>query len=118
MTARTGSTALREHIARSGVLGNPLGCFNPRAFLRRQRERSGAETIAEILAIARQRAATANGCFGITTNFRDFYPFIASGLYKALFAETRFVHLSRRDLLAQAISLHIAKTSGVFHSPP
>lgn len=115
MTARTGSTALREHIARSGVLGNPRECFNPRGFIRRHLERSGAETIADILAIARRRTATDNGCFGVTTNFWSFFPFLASGLYQVLFAETRFVHLSRRDLLAQAISLHIAKTSGVFH---
>jgi trehalose 2-sulfotransferase len=126
-TERSGSTLLCELLAGTGVAGRPEEYFE---FLgatgraRQPREYFPADADASILALlpplepprpavpqerrladARERGTTPNGVFGAKMMWSYLPDFLAHGEPEAQLGPLRWVHVERRDTLAQAISL-------------
>jgi trehalose 2-sulfotransferase len=115
MLPRTGSTALCSLLEQTATLGYPDEYFNPRGPLQHWAERLGARVLEEYVDVIRRERATENGVFGLKTTYDDFEPFLRGGCASAFLGEMRFVYLTRRDLVAQAVSVEVARQTGVWH---
>ncbi len=137
-TPRSGSTLLCDLLAATNVAGAPDSFFmravDPvwaRAWdLPERGDLSGAAYAAAYLAAATRAGTAETGVFGLRVMRENLdglvgmidavYPGLASDLARlqAAFGEVLFVHLSRLDKLAQAVSLIKAEQSGLWHIGP
>src|SRR3954452_2734037 len=126
-TERSGSTLLCELLAGTGVAGRPEEYFEflsgsgrvrqPREYFEEADDPSILELLAplrpplpptpwdERLADARERGTTPNGVFGAKMMWAYLEDFLAHGEPEAQLGPLRWIHVERRDTLAQAISL-------------
>lgn len=126
-TPRSGSSVLGDALAHTGVAGHPTEYFN-RRFWPDLFKRFGAETPTELLEVVTKRTGTPNGVFGVKMMLdRDAEP-IFDALRERLsapqlsdteavrrtFSDLKFVYLTRRDKVAQAVSFCRAQQSGVW----
>lgn len=105
--ARSGSSLLSRALFSTGRLGDPREHFHDRAYVRALRRRNG---LGEVL----DCATTPNGVFGLKVFAPHFD--VSRGLDWATLPGLRFVHLTRTDLLGQAISLARARQTSKFKS--
>jgi trehalose 2-sulfotransferase len=126
-TERSGSTLLCELLARTGVAGRPekyFECLSATGRARQPREYFPADADPGILELlppllpprpavpwerrlagARERGTTPNGVLGAKVMWAYLPDFLAHGEPEAQLGPLRWVHVERRDTLAQAISL-------------
>ena len=126
-TERSGSTLLCELLAATGVAGRPEEYFEflaatgrvrqPREYFPADADPSILELLAPLdpplepvpharrLADALERGTTANGVFGAKMMWAYLRDFLAHGEPEQQLGPLRWVHVERRDTLAQAISL-------------
>jgi trehalose 2-sulfotransferase len=126
-TERSGSTLLCELLAATGVAGRPEEYFESLSATgraRQPREYFPADADPEILALlaplqaplpavrwearladARRRGTTPNGVFGAKMMWAYLPDFLAHGNPEQQLGPLRWLHVERRDTLAQAISL-------------
>ena len=126
-TERSGSTLLCELLTGTGVAGRPEEYFeflNASGRVRQPREYFAEADDADILellpplepplpavpwperlAAARERGTTPNGVFGAKMMWAYLGDFLAHGEPEEQLGPLRWVHVERRDTLAQAISL-------------
>jgi len=124
-TPRSGSSALGDALARTGVAGRPTEYFNHR-FQPQLFGRFGVATVADLLEAVVRGTATPNGVFGVKVMLDDdMRPFFAglrevygarsdAELVRAAFPDLRFVYLTRRDKVRQAVSFVRAQRTGVW----
>jgi len=111
MTPRTGSTHLCAALAQAGRLGEPGECFSPRGGIQSV-TRGAAMGFAGYIATL---AASPGDAFLFKTCWYDFAP-LAAG-FRQLFPRLTILYLDRQDIIAQAISFHLAKATGRWHTP-
>ncbi|MEO0999464.1 MAG: Stf0 family sulfotransferase, partial [Pseudomonadota bacterium] len=131
---RSGSTLLCELLKATGVAGRPGSHFHEPS-LARWAEVYGIDPAAfpdetamlrAIFAAARRRGTCAAGLFGLRMQRGSFGYFLAQArrihpagrdaeVIGAAFGPTRFLHLSRADKLAQAVSRVMAEQTGLWH---
>ena len=118
MTYRTGSTLLKDWLAGTGVLGKPEEYLNTRPgnLLDQWAAAFRAEDIESYVRRVAIHHATPNGVFGIKVEFMQYLPVIRSGVLDDVGPEPRFIYLTRKDLLAQAVSLARARATGRWNS--
>jgi trehalose 2-sulfotransferase len=126
-TERSGSTLLCELLAATGVAGRPEEYFEflsatgrarqPREYFPEDTDPSILGLLAPLdpplspvphrlrLADARERGTTPNGVFGAKMMWAYLPDFLAHGEPEEQLGPLRWVHVERRDTLAQAISL-------------
>ena len=126
-TERSGSTLLCELLAATGVAGRPEEYFEflsatgrarqPREYFPEDADPSILELLAPLdaplapvphrlrLADALERGTTSNGVFGAKMMWAYLPDFLAHGEPEEQLGPLRWVHVERRDTLAQAISL-------------
>ena len=126
-TERSGSTLLCELLAATGVAGRPEEYFEflsttgrarqPREYFPEAADPSILELLAPLdaplapvphrlrLADALERGTTPNGVFGAKMMWAYLPDFLAHGEPEEQLGPLRWVHVERRDTLAQAISL-------------
>jgi len=126
-TERSGSTLLCELLAGTGVAGRPEEYFEflsatgrvrqPREYFPADADPAILELLAPLapplpnvpwerrLADARERGTTPNGVFGAKMMWAYLPDFLAHGEPEEQLGPLRWVHVERRDTLAQAISL-------------
>ena len=124
-TPRSGSSALGDALERTGVAGRPTEYFN-RRFQPELFERFGVGTHRAFLEAVTRQTATPNGVFGVKVMLdRDTEPFFEelrdvhgslsdAELVRAAFPDLRFVWLTRRDKVRQAVSFVQAQQTGVW----
>lgn len=127
---RSGSSALGDALARTGVTGRPTEYFNHR-FWPELLERFNVDPtenafVTTYLRALAKETATPNGVFGVKVMLdRDVRPFFEglrevhgslsdAQLLRATFADLRFVYLTRRDKVRQAVSFMRAQQTGVW----
>lgn len=115
MLPRTGSTALCSLLERTECLGKPDEYLNPRGPLQHWARALDVRDPVGYLDLVRRERSTDNGVFGLKTTYHDFLPLLRSRTVARLLGDVRFVYLTRRDLLEQAISEYIAEQSGIWH---
>lgn len=108
-TPRTASTMLALGLAAAGV-GMPSEYLNPltRGPLSRRWETSRLD---DYLTMAR-RHRTVGGAFVVKTHFNHFEPLWRNGRLDQLLDGAAWVSLSRVDRIKQAVSLHLARSTG------
>jgi len=125
-TPRSGSYLLCEALTASGLAGFPGEHFSP-SQMDRLAKRWGVSRPADYLEMLFRHLTTANGVFGAKVTWRHFGAFVAKArdigpcrdLPPAALASTqlpnlRYVWLTRRDKLRQAISFSKALQTGVW----
>lgn len=134
-TPRSGSTLLCRALAATGVAGRPDSHFHASS-LRRWLEVHGLEgrafaserdALRALFEAVRARGSGPSGVFGLRMQRRSFPHWMRRldalhpgrptdvARIEAAFGPTSFVHLSRADKLAQAVSLLRAEQSGLWH---
>ncbi len=94
---RSGTTFLREAIASTGMLGHPYEWFHPRF----QEQLGKGEDLLDMMLA---RTASANGVYGL--KIFSVHALVAERLrWATRLPNLSFVHITREDLLDQAISL-------------
>jgi trehalose 2-sulfotransferase len=129
-TPRSGSTLLCYLLRSSGVAGQPESWFRSQdraewAADWRITAADGRYDWPAYLAAAITAATTANGTLGLrlmwnmlcelTAELGPAPPASQAALLAQTFGPLRYIHLTRRDLVAQAISRHKAEVSGTWH---
>ncbi len=132
---RSGSTLLCGQLAATGRAGNPDSYLHRQSLdewlsdhdLTREAYASDREAAAAVLAAAQKKGEAGTGIFGLRMQRPSFAFFMeqAAALFpgvptdadriRAAFGETLYIHLSRRDKLAQAISMVKAEQTGLWH---
>jgi LPS sulfotransferase NodH len=102
-------------MGKTGLLGEPMEFFNPRSSLYNHISKSKAKNVVDYMNYLKSTFSTGRDLFGFKTNFFDFHPFIQSGVYKKIFRGTKFIFLTRENVIAQAISLYLASKKDVWH---
>lgn len=110
-TARSGSSWLGHLLSMTELLGRPreyLGHWG--------QKRPDLETVAAALRRMRAEGTTPNDVTSVKVFPKHLATVARVTSFSAWYPEARYVHIVRRDLLAQAISLHKARSSGRFYT--
>jgi LPS sulfotransferase NodH len=116
-TERSGSTMLCSLLEQTNLLGMPTEYVNPRGPMQLYLKTCPATTLEGYFDLLRRIKTTPNGVFGMKSCFLDFKPLIQMGVVGKLLNPVRFIYLTRRDIILQAISGYLARQSGVWHIP-
>jgi LPS sulfotransferase NodH len=100
---RSGSSLLCELLFSTGRAGAPGEFFDP-AMMKRFRERWGTESFEDYLGALRARKTGPNGVLGFKAHVFQLETAFPDHLLEQAFPGLRYVHISRRDRLRQAIS--------------
>lgn len=137
-TARTGSTLLCKLLSATGVAGKPESYFHQPSTNAWQKsldmpfdDRAGkTDILRKILTSVQEKGQGGTDIFGLRLMRKSFdflmtqldtlYPGLPSDYdrFNAAFGQTLFIHLTREDKLAQAISLVTAHQTGLWHKAP
>jgi LPS sulfotransferase NodH len=130
---RSGSTHLTSLLQNTGLAGNPADFFNAgyrelpvereQVFERTgahsiasAAEQYGCRSVADYLNIVSGFTRTANGVFGLKMDLSHATILIRRNLFWSPNWNWKYIYLTRRDLLMQAISYYIASTTGLWSS--
>lgn len=115
MTPRSGSSHLCDVLKNTKLLGRPgemlSQLFIPN-IVKTAPGRDADEYLRQVMKVVRTR----NGVSGMKASWFQFNDFQGALKDPEVFKGFRFVHLTRRDLAAQAVSLYCATASNVFHT--
>lgn len=110
-TGRCGSHMLGHALHKTGCFGFPLEYVNG-ANLAEWKRRLGTTSLKDTIREIQQRRTSPNGVFSIKLHYPHLAQFGGFGSMLKYFPDAYFVHLSRGDVLKQAVSLSIAKQTG------
>lgn len=110
-TVRSGSHMLGHALHATGAFGFPLEYAQSKN-LEEWKKRLGASDTAQVMEKLLTRRASENGVFGIKVHYRHLSAFGGLAGLVACFPDPHFVLLTRDDVMAQAVSLAIAKQTG------
>jgi LPS sulfotransferase NodH len=102
-TPRSGSYLLCELLFRTGLGGAPEEFFHP-DHMARLRSRWGARTLDDYLLALAAHKTGPNGVFGAKVHWGQYQPAFGERDPRGLFPNLRFVHITRRDRVRQAVS--------------
>ena len=115
-TPRSGSTWLTYNIAKYRLLSHPDEYFIANEFLT-SLEYNQASNIRDYYRLVSNKMMTNVGTFGFEISFFDLEELEKDALLRSLMEGVQsFVYLSRKNFVAQAVSLYIASVSGRYHS--
>jgi trehalose 2-sulfotransferase len=112
-TPRCGSHMLGHAMASTGVLGVPFEYANP-ANLAEWSRRLGTVSPDATIGALMKRRTTANGVFAIKAHYSHCEGLGGAAAFLNFWPNLKVVHLSRADVLRQAISYAIARQTGVW----
>ncbi|MDK8464270.1 Stf0 family sulfotransferase [Marinobacter sp. SS13-12] len=112
-TPRCGSHMLGHTLHQTGAFGFPLEYANP-ANLREWKRRIATESTEGVIRELTKRRTSPNGVFGIKLHYTHIRVLGGFDRVQALFPEAYYVLLSRKGILKQAVSLAIARQTGVW----
>ncbi|MDC0739364.1 Stf0 family sulfotransferase [Cognatishimia sp. SS12] len=115
-TARSGSSWLTDVAARSGVLGLPDECFNPR-FVPNMAQNLHAASLDDYMLALRRRRNIA-GCFGCELTAHHLRAtFGGAATFMRYFDGAKFIWLLREDIVLQGVSLMKMQQTRISHLP-
>lgn len=114
-TNRCGSNLLAELISTHPAFGKAGEYLNAVAVLKNSRQR-GQRTLAEYLEWLRRTRSSKQGVLGIKLSYRQLFFLVRTGFVESMFGEVRFIHITRRDVLMQAVSHGIASQTKAWTS--
>jgi len=114
-TSRSGSTYLCHQLWATGLMGAPTEYFNYHGALLWLVARLKPRTLHHYLELLFALRTSPNGVFGFQAHWGQFEFASKAGLLRSL-PGLRFIHIERRDRLAQAVSLARALQTGQWTS--
>lgn len=115
-TPRSGSSYLCDVLRQAKLFGRPDELLSV-DFLPRLRERlAPAESPDEYVDLVLRATRSHNGVAGLKASWFQFDDFCRAMHDPGVFEKFRIIHLTRRDMVAQAVSLDRATATGVFHT--
>ncbi|NMH60514.1 Stf0 family sulfotransferase [Alteromonas ponticola] len=114
-TVRSGSHMLGHALHETGAFGFPLEYVNDKN-LQRWKQIFNTRTLGDTLAQIQKHRTSPNGVFGIKIHYSHLHQFGGFDQLKHYFVNPSFVWLTREDMIAQAVSLSIAKQTGAWIS--
>ncbi|WP_394220686.1 Stf0 family sulfotransferase [Alteromonas gracilis] len=114
-TPRSGSHFLGHALHKTGHFGFPLEYANPKN-LKKWEEVLGVKGIQNVLEKLQSIRTSPNGVFAIKSHYTHLQGFGGLREFTKLVNNPYFVLLTRQDILKQAISLSIARQTGVWIS--
>jgi LPS sulfotransferase NodH len=114
-TPRCGSHHLGHLLCGTGMLGSPLEYFS-KGRLRDWQEKLEATSRWDLFEKLFRRRTSPSGWFGVKAHWPQFEQIANDPTLFPLFNFTRFIHIERRDRIAQAISWVIAQQSSAWIS--
>lgn len=115
MLPRVGSTMLCSLLEKTKVFGFPDEYLNPRGPMQMFASELHSSCFSDYWRKVTVSKATGNGVFSLKISYGDFHPLLNVSPLSQILPNARFIYLDRKDVLAQAISLQSAITSGVWH---
>ncbi|WP_413167431.1 Stf0 family sulfotransferase [Capilliphycus salinus ALCB114379] len=121
-TARSGSNLLCDLLASSKMMGNPKEVLNVDSMLRPYCEKNGLfeqnsqVSMTTYLDHIVNSLSSKNNVFGMKALFDQLEPFLRLEAVKELLQTSKFIWLVRRDLVAQAVSMYIARVTNEWTS--
>jgi LPS sulfotransferase NodH len=115
MTPRSGSTMFCSLLEKTGALGLPDEYLNPVGPMQlhgRKLQRYDFDSYWDALL---RKKRTANGIFSLKADFNHLRPLLERGPLEEFLPDAHFVYLERSDIVAQAVSLQRAASSGLWH---
>ena len=106
---------LTSVLEQTQLVGRPDEYINPRGPFPLHYERVGKGSLQAFFRKIWKETAGPGGIFGIKTPFQDLSPFIQAGLFDEWFRSANFIYLARSNIFEQAVSVVIARQSGVWH---
>ncbi len=110
-TVRSGSHMLGHILHQTGGFGFPLEYGNKQN-LKQWKQRLGHTSTSQCMKALMQRRTSPNGVFGIKVHYSHLPEFGGFANLCKLFPNPHFILLTREDLMAQAVSLSIARQTG------
>lgn len=114
-TARCGSHMLGHALHQTGMFGFPLEYAHP-ANVEEWKKRFGLDDFRQTLDEIQRRRTSPNGVFGIKVHYPHLRQFGGFEGLTRFFPDARYVLLTRKDVLNQAVSHSIASQTGVWIS--
>nr|WP_319386249.1 Stf0 family sulfotransferase [uncultured Roseibium sp.] len=135
---RSGSTLLCKLLAATGQAGNPKSYFHEpdleawQTYLGLEKKcfANDRDRLTALLGAAREKGSSGTGIFGLRLQ-RHSFDFLFHQLgtlhpgemslaakFEAVFGKTLFIHLTRTDKIAQAVSFIKASQTGLWHKAP
>lgn len=108
---RSGSNLLAAALRSTGAMGAPAEFFNHEDLIERAR-RAGLTSLAQYVRQVIRISATPNGVFGTKVGAGQLLYLTREGIIPSILRDPVFVYVTRRDILAQAVSLAIARQTG------
>lgn len=118
-TGRSGSHFLAHQLFETGTLGSPFEYFHPKHIAEWQ-NRFKSDSVLETLEAIRRLRTSPSGWFGLKAHWHQFDEIMTKTDLGARFVPDHVIRLERRDKVAQAISMVIAKQTKAwisFHAP-
>lgn len=118
-TGRSGSHFLAHQLFETGMLGSPFEYFHPRHFARWQKELN-TSSVKQVIAALQKLRTSPTGWFGVKAHWHQFDEMMTTTELGMHFIPDHVIRIERRDKLAQAISMVIAKQTKAwisFHTP-
>jgi LPS sulfotransferase NodH len=112
-TPRCGSHMLGHTLHQTGAFGFPLEYANP-ANLQEWKRRIKTDSTERVITELTRRRTSPNGVFGIKLHYTHINVLGGFASVQALFPAAHYVLLSRKGILKQAVSLAIARQTGVW----
>jgi len=113
-TNRSGSTLLAMTLAKSGVMGAPGEMFNPEP-LTNARQKHGISSFKEYIDF-KIRTTGKQGTFGAKVGIHQLAYLSKYGYLQRPISSPKFIYITRKDIVMQAVSLYIAWTTGAWTS--
>lgn len=114
-TGRCGSHMLGHALHKTNCFGFPLEYANP-ANLIEWKKRLDKEDLDGVLTEIQKRRTSPNGVFGIKIHYSHLKQFGGFNKLAEFFPNAYYVHLYRKDVLRQAVSMSLARQTGVWIS--
>ncbi|NET45682.1 Stf0 family sulfotransferase [Okeania sp. SIO2B3] len=121
-TARSGSNLLCDLLMSSKMMGSPKEILNVDSMLRPFCEKNGLfednyrVSMNTYLELVIEQFSSKNNVFGMKVLFDQLQPFLKLKAVKQLLEQSKFIWLVRRDIVAQAVSMYIAKVTNEWTS--
>ena len=114
MTPRSGSSYFSDLLKNTNQLAEPGEYLNP-GFIPDIANAVQANNLSDYWVNLIEKKGS-KGIFGVKTSFFHFMPLIETGLDQLFFKENKIIFLRRKNIVKQAISLHLATQSDIFHT--
>ena len=114
-TGRSGSHMFGHALWKTNKFGFPLEYVNP-ANLTEWKKRLGSDDVLEVLNKLKRKRTSDNGVFAIKLHYPHLTEIGGIDKLKEIFPDAYYILLHRKDVLKQAVSLSIAKQTGVWIS--